>query len=50
MLLQIEGMYEGFSMVHPGILTIYDFYLLNFSLDLIDMEDALGKVGDPTIR
>ena len=40
-MLQIQGMYEGFNMVYPNVLTLHDIYLLNFNLDLIDMEDAL---------
>ena len=39
---QLEGLHEGFDRVYPGVLTLHDIYLLNFNLDLIDMEDALG--------
>ena len=41
---QIWGLWKGFSLVYPDTLTVYDFYLMNLSGDLIDLEDALGEV------
>ena len=40
---QIQGLYDGFSMVYPGRLELSDFYLMNLSGDLEDLEQALGE-------
>ena len=39
---QIQGLYDGFNMVYPGRLQLRDFYLMNLSGDLEDLEQALG--------
>ena len=39
---QIQGLYDGFNMVYPGRLELSDFYLMNLSGDLEDLEQALG--------
>lgn len=38
---QIQGLYDGFNMVYPNRLQLDDFYLMNFSGDLEDLEEAL---------
>ena len=47
---QIQGLYDGFSMVYPGRLELSDFYLMNLSGDLEDLEQALGGDGLKQVR
>ena len=40
---QIQGLSDGFNIVYPGKLQVEDFYLMNLSGDLEDLEQAFGS-------
>ena len=51
---QIEGIYNGFSIVYPGVMTEMDFWIMNSSGDLEDLESALAGMDsnnmEPRVR
>lgn len=51
---QIEGIYNGFRIVYPGVMTEMDFWIMNSSGDLEDLESALAGMDfnnmEPRVR